>query len=400
MFESLNPVGGGAMDPILGLMAAFRADARTNKIDLGVGVYMNDRGHTPVMTSVKEAETQLMQLETTKAYQGIAGDPDYNQRILELLFGADHSILNAGRIKSIQAPGGSGALRVGAEVIQRARPDAKLWVGVPTWPNHIPLLGSAGFEIKEYPYYNRDSHQVETDAMMETLRQVPAGDMVLLHGCCHNPTGADLTHEQWDLIADLALERGFVPFIDTAYQGLGDGLEEDAYGLRMMAERLPELVIASSCSKNFGLYRERTGSITFIAETPEQADIVAAQAMSVARQIYSMPPAHGALLVSLILGDQQLRANWEAELTEVRERIQSMRSLLADSIQNNAAGIDFSHIKQQRGMFSFLGLNTAQLDQLREEYGVYIVSSSRVNLAGINSSNIDYLGSSILSVLK
>lgn len=397
MFESLKPV---AMDPILGLMAAYRADTRTNKIDLGIGVYMNDRGHTPVMTSVKEAETQLMQLETTKSYQGIAGDPDYNQRIIELLFGADHSILNSGRIKSIQAPGGSGALRVGAEVIQRARPEAKLWVGVPTWPNHIPLLGGAGFEIEEYPYYNRDNHQIETEAMMETLRQVPAGDMVLLHGCCHNPTGADLTHEQWDMIADLALERGFIPFIDTAYQGLGDGLDEDAYGLRMMAERLPELVVASSCSKNFGLYRERTGSITFIADSAEQVDIVASQAMSVARQIYSMPPAHGALLVSLILGDQQLRANWEAELTEVRERIQSMRTLLADNIQNNAAGKDFSHIKQQRGMFSFLGLNTAQLDQLREEYGVYIVSSSRVNLAGINSSNIDYLSSSIMSVLK
>ena len=397
MFESLKPV---AMDPILGLMAAYRADTRTNKIDLGIGVYMNDRGHTPVMTSVKEAETQLMQLETTKSYQGIAGDPDYNQRIIELLFGADHSILNSGRIKSIQAPGGSGALRVGAEVIQRARPEAKLWVGVPTWPNHIPLLGGAGFEIEEYPYYNRDNHQIETEAMMETLRQVPAGDMVLLHGCCHNPTGADLTHEQWDMIADLALERGFIPFIDTAYQGLGDGLDEDAYGLRMMAQRLPELVVASSCSKNFGLYRERTGSITFIADSAEQADIVASQAMSVARQIYSMPPAHGALLVSLILGDQQLRANWEAELTEVRERIQSMRTLLADNIQNNAAGKDFSHIKKQRGMFSFLGLNTAQLDQLREEYGVYIVSSSRVNLAGINSSNIDYLSSSIMSVLK
>lgn len=397
MFESLKPV---AMDPILGLMAAYRADTRTNKIDLGIGVYMNDRGHTPVMTSVKEAETQLMQLETTKSYQGIAGDPDYNQRIIELLFGADHSILNSGRIKSIQAPGGSGALRVGAEVIQRARPEAKLWVGVPTWPNHIPLLGGAGFEIEEYPYYNRDNHQIETEAMMETLRQVPAGDMVLLHGCCHNPTGADLTHEQWDMIADLALERGFIPFIDTAYQGLGDGLDEDAYGLRMMAERLPELVVASSCSKNFGLYRERTGSITFIADSAEQVDIVASQAMSVARQIYSMPPAHGALLVSLILGDQQLRANWEAELTEVRERIQSMRTLLADNIQNNAAGKDFSHIKQQRGMFSFLGLNTAQLDQLREEYGVYIVSSSRVNLAGINSSNLDYLSSSIMSVLK
>ena len=397
MFESLKPVG---MDPILGLMAAFRADTRATKIDLGVGVYQDDRGRTPVMASVKEAEAQLMELETTKSYQGIAGDPEYNQRILQLLFGAGHSILDSGRIKTIQAPGGSGALRVGAEVIQRARPDAKLWVGVPTWPNHIPLLGSAGFEIVEYPYYNLNSHQIDTDAMMDALRQVPAGDMVLLHGCCHNPTGADLSNEQWDQIADLALERGFIPYIDTAYQGLGDGLDEDAYGVRMMADRLPELVVASSCSKNFGLYRERTGSITFITETPEQAGIVAAQAMSVARQIYSMPPAHGALLVSLILGDKQLRANWEAELTEVRTRIQSMRSLLADNIQQNAAGIDFSHIKQQKGMFSFLGLNTAQLDQLREEFAIYIVSSSRVNLAGINSSNIDYLSDSIISVLK
>ena len=397
MFESLKPV---AMDPILGLMAAFRADDRTTKIDLGVGVYMNDQGHTPVMASVKEAEAQLMQLETTKSYQGIAGDPGYNQHMLELLFGPEHSILSSGRVKTIQAPGGSGALRVGAEVIQRARPESKLWVGVPTWPNHIPLLGSAGFEIKEYPYYDRDKKQINADAMMETLRQVPAGDMVLLHGCCHNPTGADLTHAQWDLIADLALERGFIPFIDTAYQGLGDGLDEDAYGLRMMADRLPELLVASSCSKNFGLYRERTGSITFIAENAKQADIVASQAMSVARQIYSMPPAHGALIVSLILGDAALRANWETELTEVRSRIQSMRTLLTDSIQNNAAGVDFSHVQQQKGMFSFLGLNTDQLDQLRNEFGIYIVSSSRVNLAGINSSNIGYLSSSILSVLK
>ena len=380
-------------------MAAFRADDRANKIDLGIGVYQDDRGRTPVMASVKEAEAQLMTLETTKSYQGIAGDPDYNQRILQLLLGAEHSILQSGRIKTIQAPGGSGALRVGAEVIVRARPDANLWVGVPTWPNHIPLLGSAGVTIKEYPYYNLSNHQIDVESMMATLAQVPAGDMVLLHGCCHNPTGADLTPEQWDQIADLALERGFIPFIDTAYQGLGDGLDEDAYGVRMMADRLPELVIASSCSKNFGLYRERTGSITFITETSEQADIVAAQAMSVARQTYSMPPAHGALLVSLILGDQQLRANWQAELTEVRTRIQSMRSLLADNIQHNAAGIDFSHIKQQKGMFSFLGLNTEQLDLLREDYGIYIVSSSRVNLAGINSGNIGYLSDSIASVL-
>jgi aspartate aminotransferase len=397
MFETLKPVG---MDPILGLMAAFRADTREQKIDLGVGVYQDDRGRTPVMASVKEAEAKLMELELTKSYQGIAGDPDYNQRMLQLLFGADHSILSSDRVKTIQAPGGSGALRVGAEVIQRATPNARLWVGVPTWPNHIPLLGSAGFEIEEYPYYDMVTHQIDSDAMMETLRQVPAGDMVLLHGCCHNPTGADLSNEQWDQIADLALERGFIPFIDTAYQGLGNGLNEDAYGMRMMAERLPELVIASSCSKNFGLYRERTGSITFIADNPQQVDIVASQAMSIARQIYSMPPAHGALLVSLILGDDQLRANWQAELEEVRLRIKSMRSLLTSGIQGNSAGIDFSHIEQQNGMFSFLGISSAQLERLREEFGIYIVSSTRVNLAGINSSNIGYISESMNTVLK
>ena len=397
MFETLKPVG---MDPILGLMAAFRADTRETKIDLGVGVYQDDRGRTPVMTSVKDAEAKLMELELTKSYQGIAGDPDYNQRMMSLIFGADHSILSSGRVKSIQAPGGSGALRVGAEVIQRATPSSKLWVGVPTWPNHIPLLGSAGFEIKEYPYYDMATHKINGDAMMETLRQVPAGDMVLLHGCCHNPTGADLTHEQWDQIADLALERGFIPFIDTAYQGLGDGLDEDAYGMRMMADRLPELVIASSCSKNFGLYRERTGSITFIAKNSQQAEIVASQAMSIARQIYSMPPAHGALLVSLILGDQQLRANWQAELEEVRLRIKSMRTLLTNGIQGNSAGVDFSHIEQQKGMFSFLGITTPQLDRLRDEFGIYIVSSTRVNLAGINSSNIDYISESMNTVLR
>ena len=397
MFESLKPV---AIDPILGLMIAFKADTRLVKVDLGVGVYQDDHGRTPVMESVKIAEARLLELETTKSYQGMAGDPDYNQRMLGLLFGEQHSILSSGRVKSIQAPGGSGALRVGAEVIRRARPESKLWIGVPTWPNHIPLLGSAGFEIKEYPYYDMSRHQISSQAMMEALRSVPAGDMVLLHGCCHNPTGADLYHDQWDEIADMALERGFIPFIDTAYQGLGDGLDEDGYGMRMMAERLPELVIASSCSKNFGLYRERTGSITFIAETPEQADIVISQAMSTARSIYSMPPAHGALLVSMVLGDDQLRAQWQAELEIVRLRIKSMRTLLCDSIQNNEAGMDFRHIKEQKGMFSFLGITSVQLQRLREEFGIYIVSSTRVNLAGVNSNNIDYLSQSILRVLK
>ncbi|MDA9583107.1 aspartate/tyrosine/aromatic aminotransferase [Porticoccaceae bacterium] len=397
MFENLKPV---AIDPILGLMVAFKADNRAEKIDLGVGVYQDDRGRTPVMASVKEAESRLMELETTKTYQGMAGDPDYNQRMMELLLGKDHSILSTGRVKSIQAPGGSGALRVGAEVIRRARPESKLWVGIPTWPNHIPLLGSAGFDIKQYPYYDMDARQVDTEKMMETLRQVPVGDLVLLHGCCHNPTGADLTNEQWDFIADLALERGFIPFIDTAYQGLGNGLDQDAYGMRMMAERLPEVIIASSCSKNFGLYRERTGSITFIAETSEQADIVVSQAMSTARSIYSMPPAHGALLVSMVLGDPQLRSQWEAELEEVRLRIKSMRNLLCDSLENNAAGMDFSHIKRQTGMFSFLGITTPQLERLRTEFGIYIVSSTRINLAGVNSNNIEHLTQSLLTVLE
>ena len=397
MFENLKPV---SIDPILGLMIAFKADTRSEKIDLGVGVYQDDHGRTPVMAAVKEAESRLMVLETTKSYQGMAGDPEYNQRMLELLFGEGHSILNSGRVKSIQAPGGSGALRVGAEVVRKARPESKLWIGVPTWPNHIPLLGSAGFEINQYPYYDMGSRQINAQAMMDTLRSVPAGDMVLLHGCCHNPTGADLTHAQWDEIADIALERGFIPFIDTAYQGLGDGLDEDAYGMRMMAERLPELVIASSCSKNFGLYRERTGSITFIAENTERADVVVSQAMSTARSIYSMPPAHGALLVSMVLGDQQLRSQWQTELEEVRLRVKAMRGLLCDSLQDNDAGMDFSHINRQKGMFSFLGITTPQLERLRNEFGIYIVSSTRINLAGVNSNNIEYLKQSLLTVLR
>ncbi|MGB1157858.1 MAG: aromatic amino acid transaminase [Porticoccaceae bacterium] len=397
MFERLKPIAG---DPILGLMAAYRADTREQKIDLGVGVYQDNRGQTPIMQSVKRAESLLMDLEQTKSYQGIAGDEVYNQQMMALLFGANHSILSSNRLVTLQAPGGSGSLRVGAEVIRRARPEAKLWVGVPTWPNHVPLLGSAGFEIKEYPYYDYSTHGLNIDAMLEALSKVPAGDVVLLHGCCHNPTGADLTPAHWDQIADLALERGFVPFIDIAYQGLGEGLDADAYGLRMMADRLPELIIASSCSKNFGLYRERTGSITLITENAETAANVKALSMSIARQMYSMPPAHGALLVGMILADDKLRGAWEAELEMVRLRIQSMRTLLTEGIQGNSAGVDFRHIQQQRGMFSFLGISADQLQRLREEFAIYIVGSTRINLAGINGNNIDYLSQSMLTVLN
>ena len=397
MFEYLSAT---KTDPILGLMAAYRADTREQKIDLGVGVYMDDRGFTPVMKAIKDAENRLVKFENTKSYQGIAGDPEFNQHMLALLFGEDHTVLRSGRIKTLQAPGGSGALRVGAELLLRAKKDSRIWVGTPTWPNHIPLLGGAGLRIAEYPYYDIATRKINIDGMLQTLRSVPDGDIVLLHGCCHNPTGADLTHDEWDEITKIALERGFIPYIDTAYQGLGVGLDADAYGIRSMARSLPELIVASSCSKNFGLYRERTGSITFLSETSAKAEIVVGQAMAVARQLYSMPPAHGALLVAMILGDTGLRRSWEQELREVRERIISMRCLLTDRICENDAGVDFNHIRDQRGMFSFLGINASQLKTLRDQFGIYIVSSTRINMAGINSGNIDYLVSSLRSVLQ
>jgi aspartate aminotransferase len=381
-------------------MAAFRADPREQKIDLGVGVYQDDNGRTPVMQAVHDAEARLYEIEDSKTYQGIAGDADYNRRTVDLLLGHDHAAVTAGRVASLQTPGGSGGLRIGAELIRQANADAKLWVGVPTWPNHVPLLGSAGFKIEEYPYYDTDNHVLLFDRMMQTLQQVPAGDIVLLHGCCHNPTGADLSRDQWKQVCEVALQKGFVPLIDIAYQGLGDGLEEDAFGLRLMAQELPELVIASSCSKNFGLYRERTGSTTVISNNPGQTPIVTSQAMAIARKIYSMPPAHGALLVSLILGNEELKTVWQNELSEVRERLIFMRKLLVDRINDNAAGLDFSHITRHKGMFSYLGISADQLNRLRDDFGIYIVGSTRINLAGINSKNIDYLAQSILEVLK
>ena len=397
MFENLKPT---KTDPILGLMAAFRNDPRKEKIDLGVGVYMDDAGHTPVMTAVKSAEARLFDEECTKSYQAIPGDSLYNECMMKLLLGDTHEILKTGRVSTLQAPGGSGALRVGAELILRAKTDATIWIGTPSWPNHIPLLGGAGLSIQQYPYYDTNLREIRFDQMMETLKQVPRGDVVLLHGCCHNPTGADLDPSHWDEITELASSRGFIPFIDIAYQGLGKGLEADAYGLRTMASALPELLIASSCSKNFGLYRERTGSISFISGSSHQAEIVLSQAKAVARQMYSMPPAHGALLVAMILDNETLRIQWQNELEQVRRRIISMRSVLVDRIKNNSAGINFDHIERQSGMFSFLGISAEQLERLRKDYGIYIVTSTRINLAGINSNNINYLADSIKSVLS
>lgn len=396
MFETLENL---PEDPILGLMAAYKADTNPHKVDLGVGVYRDDAGVTPVLRAVKEAERQLQLEEQTKAYLPQMGDPVFNRTIVDLVFGADHAAVTDQRVRSVQTPGGCGALRIGAEAIKRSRPEARVWVSNPTWPNHIPLIGSTGLEFKEYPYYDRVSRRLDFDSMLAALQHASADDVVLLHGCCHNPSGADLSPDQWREITALADHIGFTPFIDTAYQGLGEGLQEDAFGMRWMAANLPEVLVASSCSKNFGLYRERTGAIIFVAAEAEHAARTQSQAAHAARQIYSMPPAHGALIAGAILDSEALRTSWETELTEMRDRINGVRSLLVEKLNANRAGINFDFIQQQRGMFSFLGITAEQLQQLRDQYGIYMVGSTRVNVAGVNSSNIDYLVESILAVL-
>jgi aspartate/tyrosine/aromatic aminotransferase len=386
-------------DPILGLLGRFRADPRDGKIDLGVGVYQDEEGRTPVMRAVQAAESMLLASQTTKTYQGIAGDPEYNERMLAMLLGEGHVALRDSRIRGVQTPGGCGALRIGAEVIRRARPDARVWVSTPTWANHIPLIGGSGLQILEYPYYDPATRGVDFDAMMSALEKVPAGDVVLLHGCCHNPTGADLTLEQWRELTALTLRVGFTPYIDTAYQGLADGVEEDVAGMRHMMSAVPECVLAASCSKNFGIYRERAGGVYFLARDALRAEAVLSNAMSAARQIYSMPPAHGASIVSLILSDAALRADWLTELGDVRSRIAGMRELLASSLEGNAAGTDFSFVTRQKGMFSFLGITPVQVTRLREEFGVYMLDSTRINVAGITPRNIAPLTAALHAVL-
>jgi len=311
----------------------------------------------------------------------------------------EHSAALAdGRVSSIQAPGGCGALRIGAEIIQAASPGAKVWVSDPTWPVHIPLLGSVGLQFSTYRYYDASTHGVNFSAMVEDLKKASRGDIVLLHGCCHNPCGADLSLEQWTVIGDMAEAQGFMPFIDIAYQGLGDGLDEDAAGLRNLAERLPEMIIAASCSKNMGLYRERTGCTMFVCRDTKSADALLSQAKVAARRVYSMPPAHGALLASAVLADPVLTASWQAELRGMCGRINGLRSDLVEKLQAST-GQDFEFIRAEKGMFSFLGLSGEQVQSLRDDYSVYMLGSSRINVAGVNARNIDYLADSIAKVL-
>ena len=387
-------------DPILGLMASYHADSNPKKIDLGIGVYKNEAGNTPVMTAVKKAEGMILDSQTTKSYVGPTGAAGYNAIVAELLLGKSLNDSLGKRRVTVQSPGGCGGLRLAAEFIKSANPDATVWVSNPTWANHVPLLGSAGLKIAEYPYYDYDSHSVKFEAMIECLSKIDSGDIVLLHGCCHNPCGADLNQEQWQQVRDVALEQGFTVFIDLAYQGLGDGLEEDVYGTRLLAESLPELIVVSSCSKNFGLYRERTGAMTLICDSDAAAAVAITQIAGAARAMYSMPPDHGAASVQLILSNDALRTEWDAELTEMRDRINGLRAQFVKQIQSIGIEQDFSFIEREKGMFSFLGVNVDQVQTLVNDYSIYLVNSSRINVAGINDSNIEYLSNSLAAVLK
>lgn len=397
MFQSLQAL---PSDPILGLMAAYRTDTNPKKIDLGVGVYKDADGNTPVMTAVKKAEALILEEQASKTYIGPTGAAEFNDAIAELVFGKPLLESLSKRRVTVQAPGGCGGLRLAAEFIYKANADATVWVSDPTWANHVPLLGSAGLKIEQYPYYDYSTHTVRFDEMLACLSKIPAGDLVLIHGCCHNPCGADLSHEQWQQIKDVALKQGFTVFIDLAYQGLGDGLEEDVYGVRLLAEALPELIVVSSCSKNYGLYRERTGALTLISENDNAAAIATTLIAAGARAMYSMPPDHGAAIVATIMTRPELSSEWDAELTAMRNRINGLRSQLVAQI--NAAGVDtdFSFIEREKGMFSFLGTNVEQVQKLVNDYSIYLVNSSRINVAGINDSNIEYLANSLAAVLK
>ena len=394
MFESLQAA---SADAILGLIAEHRNDPRPEKVDLGVGVYRTQAGVTPVLDVVKLAEQILVDTQESKAYIGTAGAADFNAAMQALTFG------DAGpddRLATIQTPGGSGSLRVAAGMILRASPDASVWASEPTWANHVPLLGGAGLKLKPYPYYDTNNHVIKIDEMLAALSAAPAGDAVLLHACCHNPSGLDPSRDEWRAITDVIVERGLVPFIDMAYQGFADNLDDDAFLVRHMAGRVAEMIVSTSCSKNFGLYRDRVGTLSILAKDTASRDIISSQVNNLVRTIYSVPPDHGAAVVSLILNNDELRSAWIIELEEMRARIRDMKFLLSDALIEQAPDHDFSHLVRATGMFCFLGITVEQVARLKRDFGVYMADSSRINVAGVTPQNISYLAASIAATLQ
>ncbi|NNN45142.1 aspartate/tyrosine/aromatic aminotransferase [Vibrio sp. 1-1(7)] len=396
MFEK---VVAAPADPILGLTEEFKSDARKEKINLGVGIYKNEAGQTPVLATVKKAEAALLESEKTKSYLTIEGTAEYALAVQKLLFGDTSIIVNNQLAKTAQAPGGTGALRVAGEFIKRQLGDVKIWISNPTWANHHGVFNAAGLETVQYAYYNAASKDKDFAAMVSDLEQANAGDVVLLHGCCHNPTGIDPTLEEWEILAKLVADKGLLPLFDFAYQGFAKGVEEDAAGLRIFAQYNQEILVASSFSKNFGLYNERVGAFTLVANSTAVAETAFSQVKAIIRSIYSNPPAHGAAVVTYILNHPELRAEWEAEVAEMRVRIQEMRELFVTTLKNIGVAADFSFIERQNGMFSFSGLSKEQVQRLKEDFAIYIVGSGRISVAGMTKSNMSPLCNGIKAVL-
>ena len=390
MLEALTPQ---PQDKILQLIALYREDPRTQKIDLGVGVYKDATGLTPVMRAVKAAEKTLWEQETTKTYTGLAGEPAYNAALTTMILGTGY----ADRAASIATPGGTGAIRQTLELIKLANPGAIVWLSNPTWPNHPSIIKYLGMKMAEYRYFDGATRGIDFEGLKADLATVAKGDVVLLHGCCHNPTGANLSAAQWTEVADILTAKGAVPFIDLAYQGFGDGLEEDAASTRMIAARFPEVLIAASCSKNFGIYRERTGILIALTE-PARKAVVQGNLNFLNRQNFSFPPDHGARLVTMILQDAALTADWKAELEEVRLNMLTLRQSLAEELRRATNSDRYDFIAHHRGMFSRIGLTEAQVIELRDKHGIYMVGDSRINIAGLNAATVPILAAAIAAV--
>lgn len=396
MFENIQAA---PADPILGLGEAFKSETRTNKINLGIGVYKDAKGVTPIMQAVKTAERRLLETESSKNYLSIDGVADFNARTQVLLFGAGSDIIAQRRAKTVQSLGGTGALRIAAEFIKRQTKAQNVWISSPTWPNHNAIFNAVGVTIREYRYYDAQRKALDWENLIADLSNAGEGDVVLLHGCCHNPTGIDPTPEQWRQLADMSVQNGWLPLFDFAYQGLANGLDEDALGLRTFAANHKELLIASSYSKNFGLYNERVGAFTLVAENESVAATALTQVKTIVRTLYSNPASHGASTVACVLADPELTREWTEELAQMRNRIKQMRKLFVQLLKEYGAAQDFSFIIQQNGMFSFSGLTPAQVDRLKDEFAIYAVRSGRINVAGITEDNIRYLCESIVKVL-
>lgn len=396
MFQNVDAYAG---DPILSLMESFKADNRAHKVNLSIGLYYNEQGEIPQMQAVDTAEAQLnAQPHGTSVYLPMEGLQPYRAAIQQLLFGAGHPMLLQQRVATIQTVGGSGALKVGADFLNRYFPDSQVWVSDPTWENHVAIFSGAGFKVNSYPYFDNDNLAVKFDQMLATLQQLPARSIVLLHPCCHNPTGSDLTNTQWDRIIEVAKERDLIPFLDIAYQGFGAGLNEDAYAIRAMAAAELPCLISNSFSKIFSLYNERVGGLSVVCESEEAAGRVLGQLKATVRRNYSSPPNFGAQVVSKVLNDSVLRVQWQAEVEQMRLRIIDMRSTLVAALKAALPERNFDYLLQQRGMFSYTGFSEAQVDRLREEFGVYLIASGRMCMAGVNHHNVQRVAAAFAAV--